>query len=48
VKKAFQQGKREGVYSAISEDIITASAEEKRANPRSIPAKLRWAQKESF
>lgn len=45
VKKAFQQGKREGIYSSISEEMITASWEEKRANPRSIPAKLRWAQK---
>jgi 16S rRNA (cytosine1402-N4)-methyltransferase len=48
VKKAFQQGKREGLYAAISEEIIAAGAEEKRANPRAIPAKLRWAQKESF
>jgi 16S rRNA (cytosine1402-N4)-methyltransferase len=48
VKKAFQQGKREGVYSAISDEIITASAEEKRANPRAIPAKLRWAERKSF
>jgi 16S rRNA (cytosine1402-N4)-methyltransferase len=46
VKKAFQQGKRDGLYASISEDIITATYEEKRANPRSIPAKLRWAQRE--
>lgn len=46
VKKAFQLGKREGLYATISEDIITATYEEKRANPRSIPAKLRWAQRQ--
>jgi 16S rRNA (cytosine1402-N4)-methyltransferase len=43
VKKAFQQGQRDGVYKEMSENVIIASAEERRANPRSIPAKLRWA-----
>lgn len=45
VKKAFQQGYREGLYSVISENVILASPEERRANPRSVPAKLRWATK---
>lgn len=44
VKKSFQQGKRDGIFQAVSEDVITASSEERRANPRAIPAKLRWAQ----
>lgn len=43
VKKSFQQHQRVGLFSAIAEEIITATPEERRANPRSIPAKLRWA-----
>lgn len=43
VKKAFQQGLRDGIFREISEEVITAGAEERRANPRAIPAKLRWA-----
>lgn len=43
VKKAFREGLAAGVYSAISDTVGRASAEERRANPRSIPAKLRWA-----
>ena len=45
VKKSFQAGLRDGTYSAVAEQVITAGAEERRANPRSIPAKLRWAQR---
>jgi 16S rRNA (cytosine1402-N4)-methyltransferase len=45
VKKAFIDGQRDGVYSDISEEIIRATAEEQRANPRSAPAKLRWARR---
>ena len=45
VKKSFQAGLRDGLYSAISEEVIIAGPEERRANPRSIPAKLRWAQR---
>jgi len=45
VKKAFQAGLREGLYSEISEHVITAGAEERRMNPRSSPAKLRWARR---
>lgn len=44
VKKSFQQGKRDGLFPSVSEDVIIAGTEERRANPRSIPAKLRWAQ----
>jgi 16S rRNA (cytosine1402-N4)-methyltransferase len=43
VKKAFQAGNREGVYERIARDPVRPSAEERRANPRSSSAKLRWA-----
>ena len=43
VKKSFQALAREGVYDAISEEVIRASPEERRDNPRSTSAKLRWA-----
>jgi len=43
VKKAFQAGRREGVYAVVSDDVVRAAAEEIRANPRASSAKLRWA-----
>jgi 16S rRNA (cytosine1402-N4)-methyltransferase len=43
VKKSFQSGLREHVYSETSDGVITAGPEERRLNPRSAPAKLRWA-----
>ena len=43
VKKAFETGLIQGVYSQISSTVIRAGAEEQRANPRSKSAKLRWA-----
>jgi len=42
VKKAFQTGVRDGVYADTSE-VVRASTEEVRANPRASSAKLRWA-----
>ncbi len=45
VKKAFQAGLRDGVYAGVSDGVITAGPEERRLNPRSTPAKLRWALK---
>jgi 16S rRNA (cytosine1402-N4)-methyltransferase len=45
VKKAFQEGRRSGVYSEVARDVIRPSAEEVRANPRASSAKLRWALK---
>jgi 16S rRNA (cytosine1402-N4)-methyltransferase len=45
VKRAFQEGNRAGIYREISSDVLRASPEEQRANPRSSPAKLRWAVK---
>jgi 16S rRNA (cytosine1402-N4)-methyltransferase len=43
VKKAFQAGQRDGVYSDVADEVARATAEERRANPRSSSAKLRWA-----
>ncbi len=43
VKKAFQTGRREGVYSAIARDVTRPTPAECRANPRAASAKLRWA-----
>lgn len=43
VKKAFQAGHREGLYRDIAQEPIRPSPEERRANPRSTSAKLRWA-----
>jgi 16S rRNA (cytosine1402-N4)-methyltransferase len=43
VKKAFREGVRTGIYSMTNEEIVRAGAEERRANPRSTSAKLRWA-----
>ena len=43
VKKAFQAGERAGTYARVAPDPIRPSAEERRDNPRSSSAKLRWA-----
>lgn len=43
VKAAFRDGFRNGVYAAVSEDAIRPTLEERKANPRSRSAKLRWA-----
>ena len=43
VKAAFRDGLRAGVYEAVSPDAIRPAFEERRANPRSRSAKLRWA-----
>jgi 16S rRNA (cytosine1402-N4)-methyltransferase len=45
VKKAFQEGFRAGVYAEVAPEPLRASPEERRANPRSTSAKLRWARK---
>ena len=45
VKKAFQEGWRLGLYAAIADAPRRPSPEERRDNPRSAPAKLRWAVK---
>lgn len=43
VKKAFQAGLREGLYSGIADNVTRPTPEECRANPRATSAKLRWA-----
>ena len=43
VKKAFQAGYREGVYSSVATEVIRSTMEETRANRRASSAKLRWA-----
>ena len=43
VKKAFAAGRQTGIYSKISDEIIRPTPAEQNSNPRSAPAKLRWA-----
>ena len=43
VKKSLQAGLHGGTYSETGGGVITAGPEERRLNPRSTPAKLRWA-----
>ncbi len=43
VKQAFKDGARAGVFSRIAEDVVRPGADERRTNPRSSAAKLRWA-----
>jgi 16S rRNA (cytosine1402-N4)-methyltransferase len=43
VKNTFREGLRSGIYSATNEEVVRAGPEERRDNPRSSPAKLRWA-----
>jgi 16S rRNA (cytosine1402-N4)-methyltransferase len=43
VKKAFLTGLRQGIYAEISRDVLRPMPQECRSNPRSAPAKLRWA-----
>src|SRR6266404_6151361 len=45
VKKAFASGLREGYYAEISTEVIRPTHEERHFNPRSAPAKLRWARR---
>ena len=47
VKKSFRDGLRNGTYSDATDEPITATEPEIRANPRSRSAKLRWAQRSS-
>ena len=45
VKKAFEAGLRAGHYSDIAREVIRPTPAECGANPRSGPAKLRWARR---
>ncbi len=43
VKKAFQAGRRAGLYADVAEDVIRSTKQETFANRRASSAKLRWA-----
>lgn len=43
VKQAFKAGYAAGVYAKIAETVERAGPDERRSNPRSTSAKLRWA-----
>jgi 16S rRNA (cytosine1402-N4)-methyltransferase len=43
VKKAFQAGRRAGVYSDVASEVIRSTKAETFANRRASSAKLRWA-----
>lgn len=43
VKRAFKEGKKAGIYSEVSGDVIRPSAEECIMNGRARSTKLRWA-----
>jgi 16S rRNA (cytosine1402-N4)-methyltransferase len=43
VKKAFQAGYREGVFSTVADQVIRSAKKETFANRRASAAKLRWA-----
>ncbi len=45
VKKSFEAGLRGGFYADIAPEVIRPAPDERRDNPRSAPAKLRWAKK---
>lgn len=45
VKKAFEAGLRDNLYVDIAEEVIRPTPAERRDNPRSSSAKLRWARK---
>jgi 16S rRNA (cytosine1402-N4)-methyltransferase len=47
VKKSFEAGLRDGLYADIAHEVIRPTPEERHDNPRSSPAKLRWARKAS-
>jgi 16S rRNA (cytosine1402-N4)-methyltransferase len=43
VKHALRDGLRDGVYEQIADEPLRAGPVERRDNPRSLPAKFRWA-----
>jgi 16S rRNA (cytosine1402-N4)-methyltransferase len=45
VKESFAAGFATGIYTDIAHDVIRPTPEERRDNPRSTSAKLRWARK---
>lgn len=45
VKKAFQEGQRNGTFVQIAEEAVRSAFSERQENPRSRSAKLRWVEK---
>lgn len=45
VKKSFEANQRAGIYSEIAAEVRRPTPAEQHANPRSVPAKLRWARR---
>ena len=45
VKKSFAANLAAGIYSEISKEVVRPSTAEVHSNPRSAPAKLRWARR---
>jgi 16S rRNA (cytosine1402-N4)-methyltransferase len=45
VKKALAAGLRVGNYVEIAREVLRPTPQERRANPRSAAAKLRWARR---
>ncbi|HTA58110.1 MAG TPA: 16S rRNA (cytosine(1402)-N(4))-methyltransferase, partial [Candidatus Baltobacteraceae bacterium] len=45
VKRAFQEGEKEGTLRVLTKHVIVPRPEEQAANPRSRSAKLRCAEK---
>jgi 16S rRNA (cytosine1402-N4)-methyltransferase len=43
VKKAFQAGRRAGVYAAVADTVVRSTKAETFSNRRAASAKLRWA-----
>ncbi len=43
VKQALRSGLQAGIWDDVARKVVTASEAEQAANPRSGPAKLRWA-----
>ena len=43
VKHYFKEGKKAGLYSEISEEVIRPSTQECVKNPRARSTKMRWA-----
>jgi 16S rRNA (cytosine1402-N4)-methyltransferase len=47
VKKSFEANYVNGIYADISREVVRPTPEEQHSNPRSAPAKLRWARLKS-
>ena len=45
VKKSFEAGLNGEIFSDITREVLRPSPAERNSNPRSVPAKLRWARR---